>query len=141
LPDGVDPGGVSSAPTTDTPPESHRCRWTAAGLLTAVGGFQVALAAGLPWGRASWGGAHAGVLPTNLRVASGASALVYAGLAVAVAGPASRPRSRVLAGAAALTGASTLTNLASRSSLERAIWTPTAAVLTGLLWNESRRAA
>jgi len=96
LSDGVDPGGVSSAPTTDAPPGSLRWRWAALGLLTAVGGFQVALAAGLPWGRASWGGAHAGVLPTNLRVASGASALVYAGLA---------------------------------------------AVLTGLLWNESRRAA
>lgn len=37
------------------------------GLLATVGVFQAGLAGGLPWGRASYGGAHHGVLPRRLR--------------------------------------------------------------------------
>ncbi|HSR45175.1 MAG TPA: hypothetical protein VLT15_08095 [Acidimicrobiia bacterium] len=32
--------------------------------------FQLALARGAPWGEASWGGRHSGVLPAHLRIAS-----------------------------------------------------------------------
>jgi hypothetical protein len=39
--------------------------------------FQIALAAGAPLGRASWGGAHAGQLPTGLRVASAVAVGVW----------------------------------------------------------------
>jgi hypothetical protein len=45
----------------------------AVGLLVVVAVFQIVLALGAPYGKAAWGGAHDGVLPTPLR---GASALV-----------------------------------------------------------------
>lgn len=38
--------------------------------------FQAALAAGVPWGRAAWGGKQA-ILPQNLRVASAVSMVVW----------------------------------------------------------------
>jgi len=47
----------------------------AAILIGVVTVFQLALALGLPAGRASWGGRHEGVLPTRLRVASGFAAI------------------------------------------------------------------
>lgn len=45
-------------------------------LLAVITLFQLALAAGVPWGAAAWGGAHPGTLPTRLRVASGVAGLV-----------------------------------------------------------------
>lgn len=48
-------------------------------LLAALAAFQVALAAGAPLGRLAWGGRHR-VLPTGLRIASGVSVVVYAGI-------------------------------------------------------------
>ncbi|MCI0679398.1 MAG: hypothetical protein L0Z63_10210 [Actinobacteria bacterium] len=45
-------------------------------LLGVVTLFQLALAAGAPWGVAAWGGRHPGVLPTRLRIASVVVALV-----------------------------------------------------------------
>lgn len=48
----------------------------AVALLVVLIGFQVALAAGVPWGAAAWGGQHPGVLPGGFRVASGVAALV-----------------------------------------------------------------
>ncbi len=44
--------------------------------------FQLALAAGAPWGRFAWGGQHEGVLPAGYRVASAVSVLVYGFVAV-----------------------------------------------------------
>ena len=64
------------------------------GLFLAAAGFQVALAAGAPWGAAAWGGANSGVLPMGYRVASVGSAAVLAGLGVALSGGVSAPRSR-----------------------------------------------
>ena len=46
-------------------------------LLTLLGLFQLGLIAGLPWGRAAWGG-QTEVLPTSLRVGSFSSILIYA---------------------------------------------------------------
>ena len=48
----------------------------AAGLLGIVALLQAALALGVSWGRASWGGRHDGVLPLRLRMASGIAAVV-----------------------------------------------------------------
>lgn len=48
----------------------------AVGLLVVVALFQLAVAAGAPFGKAAWGGAHHGVLPPRLRVASALVALV-----------------------------------------------------------------
>jgi hypothetical protein len=38
--------------------------------------FQLALALGVPWGRAAWGG-KSSVLPSNLRVASGVAVVIW----------------------------------------------------------------
>ena len=53
----------------------------AAAILAALAVFQARLAAGRPLGRFAWGGAH-DVLPPPLRVASAASVLVYALIAL-----------------------------------------------------------
>lgn len=109
-------------------------RGAASALLGVLGGFQVALACGAPWGRAAYGGGHAGVLPPNLRATSGAAAALYAGLVAATMAPAAPWRTVTLTAASALMGAGTVANAASRSAVERALWTPAAAALTGLLW-------
>lgn len=49
----------------------------AAVLIAVVAVFQIALALGSPAGAAAWGGAHEGVLPTRLRVASGIAGLFF----------------------------------------------------------------
>lgn len=106
-------------------------------LLLALVGFQVALAAGVPWGKAAYGGASATLTP-RLRVASGVAAVIWTlvawfflSLAVpALPGPV--PDSWqivvlwVLVGLFAI---ATAMNAISRSRIERAIWTPVSAVL------------
>ncbi|MEU5841965.1 hypothetical protein [Rhodococcus sp. NPDC047139] len=61
-------------------------------LLVTMSAFQAALAAGAPWGRASYGGKHSGTLPVGLRVASGVASFVYAAGAVTLASPRTRPK-------------------------------------------------
>jgi hypothetical protein len=46
--------------------------------------FQLALAAGLPWGNVAWGGAYPGVLPIAMRCASLGSAILLLVLALIV---------------------------------------------------------
>ncbi len=109
-----------------------------------VGLFQVALAAGAPWGAAAWGGANAGVLQVGLRVASGVSALVWAGVAAVSVGRVlgSVGRRRLLLGVAAYSTLGIALNAASPSQTERAVWVPLTAVGAGLAWmawRESRR--
>jgi hypothetical protein len=123
---------LSTAPTTRTGP------WGAAFAVFAcgVGLFQVALALGAPWGAAAWGGANAGVLPPGFRVASGVSALVWAGVAAVAAGRLLGPvgRRRLLVGAAAYLTLGIAMNAASPSGIERAVWVPATAVGAGLAW-------
>jgi hypothetical protein len=104
-------------------------------LLAGTGAFQVALAAGAPWGAASWGGSAPGVLPTSLRVGSGVSVLVYIGLVVVVATDrlGSTARRRLLTGASLLMALGTLMNVATPSPVER-LWAPVAATLAVVLW-------
>lgn len=106
----------------------------AVALLVVVWAFQVALAAGAPLGKAAWGGAHHGVLPVRLRVASGVAALVVYPLAILfVLACSGLIEADWLPGAGrgamwALTGffgLGTVANLASRSPVER-IWAPVA---------------
>ena len=106
-------------------------------LLVVLVGFQVALAAGVPWGKAAYGGASATIEP-RLRIASGVAAVIWAlvawfflALAIpAIPGPV--PESWqivvlwVLVGLFAI---ATAMNAISRSRIERAIWTPVSAVL------------
>lgn len=51
-------------------------------LLLVLTAFQAALALGAPLGQASWGGRHSGKLPTGLRAASAANALVVYPVAI-----------------------------------------------------------
>ena len=118
-------------------------------------GFQVALAAGAPWGAAAWGGAYPGALPPGMRVASGVSAVVWTGVALLTARrgglqvPALVP-DRALAptlwGVTGLTAVSAVLNLITPSAVERALWGPVAvagAVALGLTaaWGPGARGA
>jgi hypothetical protein len=111
--------------------------WVAVILLLVLVGFQVALAAGVPWGKAAYGGASATLTPAQ-RVSSGVAAVIWAlvawfFLALAIptlAGPV--PDSWqivVLWVLVALFAIATAMNGISRSRIERAIWTPVSAVL------------
>jgi hypothetical protein len=113
----------------------------AAIVATTVLGFgiclQLLLAAGLPLGRAAWGGQHSGVLPVKLRIGSLAAAgilgiaawivLARTGLVVPEAeSMAIRVATWVFAGFFCL---NTLGNLASKSPLERKLMTPQTVIL------------
>ena len=123
---------------------AHGSAIAAAGLFGLLASFQLALALGMPWGEAAWGGAHAepGV---GLRLASGVQAVLVTGFALIVLRRAGHSvwaplssrwlpmATRILAGYMAL---GTLMNAASQSSIERAIWTPVAlslAILCGIV--------
>lgn len=109
----------------------------AAGYLV-IATFQLALAAGAPFGRASWGGAYEGQLPRNLRVASGAAMVIWLLGALIVLdraglGPLELPDWVAFAGAwvfALLSAVGALVNFASSSPYERFGWGPLAAVLS-----------
>ncbi|MFK5688318.1 hypothetical protein ACI3EY_01530 [Ornithinimicrobium sp. LYQ92] len=115
-------------------------RWVTAAGLGALAIFQLGLAAGAPWGRASYGGGHPGVLPYRLRRISAGAVPLYAGLAVTVASPRTpvRLRRHLLTGVAGLMGIATVMNAVSPSLPERAIWTPTAAVVGLSAWRARR---
>ena len=108
-------------------------------LLCALVVFQVALAGGAPWGRFAWGGQNAGVLPRRLRIASGISVLVYvvlalpaldlAGIVDVVPNGVAQVAAWVVFGYLCL---GVVMNAASRSTAERAVMTPVAAVLAVL---------
>lgn len=99
---------------------------TAAILMGVVGVFQLTLAMGAPFGSMAWGGAHEGVLPRRLRIASAFAGLVVypilillvlrAGGVTTVGWDTGSPGMWALTG---LFGLGTLANLASRSRAER----------------------
>lgn len=98
--------------------------------------FQIALAAGAPWGAYAMGGAYPGQFPPELRVAALVQAAILVGLAVIVltrAGiilPGWARVSRWLVWVAvAFAALSLVLNLITPSEGERAIWAPTALVL------------
>ena len=103
---------------------------------TVVIAFQVALAAGAPWGRASYGGAP-DRLPRRLRVTSAVAALVWVAAVLVVLRRAGVPVPAPLPDGAlplacwvltALLGVGLLLNLVTRSRVERAVWAPVSAV-------------
>jgi hypothetical protein len=98
--------------------------------------FQIALAAGAPWGAYAMGGAFPGQFPPELRIAALVQAVILVGLAVIVLARAGLvlPRwarvSRWLVWVAvAFATLSLILNLITPSEGERAIWAPTALVL------------
>lgn len=126
------------ATDTLTPAATRAHVWGTAFAVWAcgVGLFQVALAVGAPWGAAAWGGANPGVLPVGFRVASGVSAVVWAGVAAVAAGRLLGPvgRRRLLLGAAAYSTLGVAMNAASPSGVERVVWVPATLVGAGLAW-------
>jgi hypothetical protein len=93
--------------------------------------FQLALAAGMPWGNLAWGGKFPGQLPTYMRVASFASALLLLGLGTVVSARAGvaladwQPISRVLIWVVvAYCALGVIANALTRSAWERIIWLP-----------------
>jgi len=102
--------------------------------------FQVALAAGAPWGAATQGGLNEGVLPDALRIGSVITAVVYASLA-AIAGTSfatATLRRRVLYVATGAMVVATLLNIASTSFIERIIWAPVTIALLITLFRAAR---
>ena len=131
---------TTSAPTASLPRPARRPgrRWPArrtagvlAGGFLVVSSFQVAVAAGAPFGPAAYGGGHPGPLPTDLRVVStvaagfwalaAAHALARGGWTARVPWREHRRISWALAG---LCGVGALVNLASSSPWERFGWAP-----------------
>jgi hypothetical protein len=98
--------------------------------------FQVALAAGAPWGHAAWGGAHAH-LSTAQRVGSAAAVVVWTAAALIVLGRAGLWGADKLAPLfrwgtwffATLSAIGALLNFASQSRWENFIFGPLALVL------------
>ena len=105
-------------------------------LMAGVVAFQIALAAGAPWGAYAMGGASPGQFPPALRVGAIVQAVLLAGMAVVVlarAGfilPGSWRVSHWLVWiVVAITALSLVLNLISPSAGERAIWLPTLSLL------------
>lgn len=127
---------------------THRVRRAAAVAATgfvAVSAFQALLAAGIPLGRAAWGGATA-ELPTTLRTASGFATVFWLTAAAVVlrhGGYHVRwiPERVAKTGTWALVGlltAGALMNLASSSPWERFGWAPTTTALAALCLTVAR---
>jgi hypothetical protein len=94
-------------------------------------GFQLAVAAGLPWGALTWGGRFPGRLPISMRAVAVISALLLSAFALVVAvragilwprwDPASRVLVWVVVGYCAL---GVVANTATPSKSERQLWLP-----------------
>jgi hypothetical protein len=107
-----------------------------AALSAGIVAFQVALAAGAPWGAYAMGGAFQGRLPPALRVAALVQAVLIALMAVVVLARAGvvleqrfRKTRRLVWGVVAFAAVSLVLNLMTPSAAERAIWAPVAAAL------------
>ncbi|MEP7762528.1 hypothetical protein [Sanguibacter sp. 25GB23B1] len=108
--------------------------------------FQVAVAAGAPLGDAAWSGAHSGVLPDELRVASSVSAVVWllaavvvlarGGMGVPLPPRAALGGTRVILG---ILGVGAVMNAASSSPWERYGWAPFIVVLLVIVARLARR--
>lgn len=93
--------------------------------------FQLALAAGAPWGAYAMGGAYPGRFPPGLRVAAVVQAgmlAAFAGVVLSRAGVAlpkwSRASRKLVWVVVVFSGVSAVLNLITPSARERAIWAP-----------------
>ncbi|MDY6807740.1 hypothetical protein GIY30_24160 [Gordonia sp. HNM0687] len=116
-------------------PTSQPATEITATFLTGFAVFQTALAAGAPWGAASYGGGHAGRLPMGLRRLSGVAAVVYTAGAGALVARLGDPgvRRRALTGLTGVMAAGTVMNTVSRSPVER-VWGPVCAATAVAAW-------
>ena len=100
-------------------------------LTAIVAAFQLALAAGVPWGHLSWGGRFPGQLPPRMRAAALLSAALLMGFMVIVFARAGlaffewQPLSeRLIWGVVAYCTIGVLANAATPSRWERILWLP-----------------
>ena len=105
-------------------------------LMAGVVAFQIALAAGVPWGAYAMGGASPGQFPAAMRVGAIIQAVLLAGMAAVILVRAglilpgwSRVSHWLVWIAVAITALSLVLNLISPSAGERAIWMPTLSLL------------
>ncbi len=105
-------------------------------LVAGVVAFQLALAAGAPWGAYAMGGGTPGVLPGRLRIAAVAQAAILALLALVVLSDAGFILPDLAAAypwavwvALAFSAVSLVLNAITRSARERRLWLPVAIVL------------
>jgi len=109
--------------------------FTLAALITVL--FQLALAAGKPWGNLAMGGRYPGKFPAGMRVGALIQAALIAFLAIivlsdaGVAFPGLSSLSNILIWAAvAMSAISLVMNLIMPSKWERILWAPVAFVMT-----------
>ena len=114
------------------------CAYVAVTILILVIAFQLAVAAGLPWGSWTQGGQTGGELPAAGRAVALVSAVILLAFGLAVLarigrGPMMRVPGRVVAVlawiAVGYSGLAIVLNGASRSSDERLLWLPITVVL------------
>ena len=98
--------------------------------------FQIALAAGAPWGAYAMGGASPGQFPPAMRVSAIVQAVLLAGMAVVILARAglilpgwSQMSHWLVWIVVAITALSLVLNLITPSAGERAIWLPTLSLL------------
>lgn len=98
--------------------------------------FQIALAAGAPWGAYAMGGAYPGQFPPEMRVAAVVQGVILALLALVVLSRAeillpkwSRVSRWLIWVVVAFSALSLVLNLITPSAIERAIWAPIAFVM------------
>jgi hypothetical protein len=98
--------------------------------------FQIALAAGAPWGAYAMGGAFPGRLPPRMRVAAVIQACILAGVALIVLASAGAIEIALVTSLpwliwaiVALCAVAVVLNAASRSAGERRLWVPVTIVL------------
>lgn len=96
--------------------------------------FQLALAAGAPWGEYAMGGAFPGTYPPVMRISAVVQAAILAGVAAivlaraGVAFPGWRPR-RLAWAVVVLLAVGVVLNLVTPSGMERLIWAPVVVLL------------
>jgi hypothetical protein len=99
--------------------------------------FQIALAAGMPWGHLAMGGRYPGKFPPNMRVGAVIQGALMAFLGVIVlsragaAFPGLASLSNILIWVAvAISGISLVLNLITQSKWERVLWAPVGLLMT-----------
>lgn len=117
-------------------PIKRTAAWIFVLITLGVIAFQLALAAGAPWGEYAMGGAYPGQFPPALRVGAVVQALLLAGLAAIIAArggliSTNRPRLiQILAWVVvAFSALSFALNSITPSAGERAIWAPLTLVM------------
>lgn len=133
----------------EAPTPDHRVVLAARLYLVLTGvviAFQLALAAGAPWGELTMGGAFPGVLPVRMRVAATGSAVLLGAFAAVVAARAGlgfrrwhTPSRRLIWVVVAYTVVGIVLNAATPSARERALWLPVTILLAACALIVARR--